>query len=145
MPYSVQVCGNTYHVGGDTLKPEPLPDWLPLVLPAGWETLPVNPMVGHDYGRIYQKHGMVRVIIACAQYQDGKRWLHVSVSRKNRQIPSWTLMSEVKELFIGQDRTAYQVHPPRAKHVNIHPGVLHLWHCLDGDVTPDFTCGGDTI
>jgi len=34
---------------------------------------------------------------------------------------------------------------PRAKHVNIHPGVLHVWHCLDGDVTPDFTANGDTI
>jgi hypothetical protein len=35
--------------------------------------------------------------------------------------------------------------PPKAKHVSIHPGVLHLWHCLDGDVTPDMTAGGETI
>jgi hypothetical protein len=53
-------------------------------------------------------------------------------------------MSEVKELFIGGDRQAIQVMPPRSNHVNIHE-VLHLWHCLDGDGLPDFTGGGETI
>ena len=51
--------------------------------------------------------------------------------RRGRALLDWSLL--------GATPT------PRAKHVNIHPGVLHVWHCLDGDVTPDFTANGDTI
>src|SRR4030095_10057517 len=119
--------GQRYQVGGGVCEPEPLPDWLPTVLPAGWDELPVNPSVGRDYARVYAKHGRLVVIISCARYGDGQRWLHVSVSRKNREIPTWSIMDEIKDLFIGPERTAYQVHPPRAKHVSLHEGVLHLW------------------
>lgn len=28
------------------------------------------------------------------------------------------------------------------KYINLHPTCLHLWHCLDGDVVPDFARGG---
>ena len=138
--------GKHYQMGDGPLEPLPVPDFLPTVLPAGWDELPINPPVGRDYGRIYQKHaGTLLVIISAARYGDGKGWLHVSVSRKNREIPSWQAMCEVKDLFIGPDRTALQVHPPRAKHVSIHEGCLHLWTCLDGDPVPDFTAGGETI
>ncbi len=54
-------------------------------------------------------------------------------------------MCQVKTLFCGEERTAYQVHPPASKHVSIHDKCLHLWTCLDGPVTPDFTRSGDTI
>lgn len=85
------------------------------------------------------------MLASCARHLDGKAWLHVSVSQRSGVIPSWELMSEVKAQFIGDDRTALQVMPPQAKHVNIHSACLHVWHCLDGDVTPDFTAGGDSI
>ena len=140
--------GRTYRIGQAPLDPIPLPDFLPTVLPSGWAAIDTTGWTDGpdpDYARVYVKHGAVKVLISCARYADGKSWLHVSVSRRNREIPSWQLMSEVKDLFIGQERTAYQVMPPRSKWVNIHPGVLHLWHCLDGDVTPDFTAGGETI
>ena len=138
--------GRTYRLG--RLEPLPLPDWFPTDLPAGWQELDTSPWTGRPdraYGRAYTKHGTVTVLASCACYGDGRAWLHLSVSRKNREIPSWTLMAEVKDLFIGQHRTAYQVHPPRSKHVSIHDGVLHLWCGLEGPVTPDFTGGGETI
>jgi hypothetical protein len=141
--------GQTYRVGSDPAYCElPLPDWIPTVLPAPWQAiaLPSVPYIpGPAYARAYAKHGTLRVLLSAARYGDGKGWLHVSVSRKNREVPSWAQMCEVKDLFIGVERTAVQVHPPRSKYVNMHPGCLHLWCCLDGEVVPDFTAGGDTI
>jgi hypothetical protein len=145
MPDIVTFRGQTYQVGGDaTHAPVPLPAWFPEALPAGWEEYPPPYGWDRDYNRIYVRHGTVRVLVSCAHYGDEKHWLHVSVSRKNRELPNWDLMSQVKDVFIGADRTALQVMPPRAKHVNIAP-ILHLWHCLEGDVTPDFTAHGETI
>jgi hypothetical protein len=137
--------GKTYQVGGETAhQPVPLPAWFPDVVPVGWQEYP--PPYGWDrpYNRVYTYRDTTRVLVSAAQYGDGKRWLHVSVSRKNGQLPSWETLGMVKDLFIGDARTALQVLPPRAKHVNISQ-VLHLYHCLDGEVTPDFTAGGETI
>jgi hypothetical protein len=137
--------GQTYQMGGDpALEPVPLPSWCPGILPAGWEEYAPASGWDRNFNRMYGHHGTTRVMVSAAQFGDYKRWLHVSVSRKNGQLPSWELLSTVKDLFIGPERTALQVLPPRAKHVNMAP-VLHLWHCLDGDVTPDFTAGGQTI
>jgi hypothetical protein len=142
---TVTLRGTTYQLGGDPAQyPVPLPPWFPEALPGGWQEYP--PPYGWDkaYNRVYTYRDTTRVLVSAAHYGDGKRWLHVSVSRKNRQLPSWETLTMVKDLFIGDERTALQVLPPRAKYVNIAP-VLHLWHCLDGDVTPDFTAGGETI
>lgn len=84
------------------------------------------------------------VIVSVAKELDGKRWMHVSLSYRNR-LPSYTDLVEAKNLFIGEEKTAYQVFPAKEKHINIHPYCLHLWHCLDGDPLPDFTHGGDSI
>lgn len=147
---TITVHGTTYRVGDDPRYDTlPLPDFLPTVLPAGWQELAIPLPTGwgtaRAYHRAYCKYDRLIVLVSCARQLDGKAWLHVSVSRRNGAIPSWEAMSEVKELFIGPDRTALQVMPPQAKHVNIHPACLHLWCCLDGDVTPDFTAGGETI
>ena len=149
MPHTVTYHGQTYRLSNDpTFRPLPLPDWWPTGRPVGWEEINTSPFTGHPgraYCRAYQKHGTVRVIVTAARYGDGKAWVHLSVSRKNREIPSWTLMSQVKETFLGPERTAYQVMPPRSKHVNIHEGCLHLFCCLEGNPLPDFTAGGETI
>ena len=136
--------GKTYRLGTQ-MEPVLLPDWLPEVVPAGWVEQPIPESVGREYGRVYKYRDTTSVIISCGRYGDGKRWLHVSVARRNRQVPTWELYVQVKELFIGLERTALQVLPPRSKWVSIHDGCLHLYHCLDGDVTPDFTGGGETI
>lgn len=112
--------------------------FLPIVLPAGWSIVHRT-----EDGAAYQCGG-VRVIVSAARELDDRAWLHVSASRAMR-IPSWDDMCEVKRLFCG-DRYAYQVHPPKAKYVNINPNVLHLWSPLEGDPPlPDFTRGGSTI
>ena len=84
------------------------------------------------------------VIASVAREQDGKRWFHVSCAHPER-MPTWNELLAVKDQIIGRDKTALQVIPPRAKHVNIHPNCLHLWHCIDGDVTPDFTQGSGSL
>ena len=138
--------GRTYQLGthGD---PVPLPGWIPTLLPSTWRETPErwSQGVSRTYARVYRKTTGLLVLMSAATWGNGKPWLHVSVSRSDGKIPDWQTMSEVKRLFIGDERTALQVMPPKAKHVNIHPGVLHLYHCLDGEVTPDFTGGGETI
>lgn len=143
---TITVNDTIYRVGPH-LEPVPLPAWLPTVLPAPWQEIQTawGRKAGRAYARSYRHRTGLLVLVSAAQYGDAKAWLHVSVSRSDHALPSWQTMSQVKNLLIGDDRTALQVMPPRAKHVNIHPGVLHLYCCLDGDVTPDFTGGGDTI
>lgn len=136
--------GKRYQLGTQA-SPEPLPDWLPETLPAGWVEQDLFQGVGHHWGRVYLYRDTTSVIIGCARYGDGKRWLHVSVARRNKQLPTWELYTQVKDLFIGPERTALQILAPRSKWVNQHAGCLHLYHCLDGDVTPDFTGNGETI
>jgi hypothetical protein len=86
----------------------------------------------------------LRFIVTAGKEQDGKNWLHASVSRVDGMLPTYEDLSKLKEYCIGKDKTALQVFPPEKKHINLYQ-VLHLWHCLDGDVTPDFTRGGVTI
>lgn len=90
----------------------------------------------------YRKIGdKVTVIVSGSTEADGRRWLHVSVSRPSR-LPSWEDLREVKDTFIGRDRKAIQVLPPASEYVNIHPHVLHLWACVDDDGLPDFRKDG---
>jgi hypothetical protein len=81
-------------------------------------------------------------LVTIAQEKDGKFWLHASVSRRDNALPSYSELITLKNYTIGSDKTAYQVFPPEAQFFHGHPGskkqVLHLWCCLDGDVTPDF-------
>jgi hypothetical protein len=111
---------------------------LPRVLPAGWVRLEAA-------GPAFDCHGLgelrgLRVLVSAGIEEDGRRWLHVSVSRPNR-CPSWEDMDAVKRIFVGDHRVAYQVHPPRAEHYNALPAgggprwgtVLHLWAPLEGE------------
>jgi hypothetical protein len=96
---------------------------------------------------VYRNGGEGLLVLAsCARQLDAQRWLHVSVSRRDKKIPTWEQMCQVKRVFLGDERTAYQVMPCKDKWVSIHPGCLHLWCCLDRDqYLPDFTAGGSTI
>lgn len=112
---------------------------LPRVLPAGWLRHPQDP-------RCFDCHGQgalrgLRVLAEASLEEDGRAWLHVSASRASR-CPSWEDMDAVKRLFIGDDRVAYQVHPPRSEHFSapsyLRAGprvgtVLHLWAPLEGE------------
>lgn len=111
-----------------------------LVLPRGW----VDVARSQD-GRMYRHQALgLMVICSGAVEEDGRRWVHVSVSRKSR-IPSYDDLRVVKHLFIGGDKQAVQLFPPDDRHINLHPFCLHLWHCIDGDGLPDFAHGGNSI
>jgi hypothetical protein len=64
---------------------------------------------------------------------DGYGWDHVSISRTTR-CPNWPEMSHVKSLFFRDDEYAFQLHPPKADHINFHPYCLHLWRPQTGEL-----------
>ena len=70
------------------------------------------------------------VIESTHMEDDGRNWLHVSVSRADQRIPSYELVQEVRRLFIGEDKECYMVFPPEERYVNLYP-ALHLFCCLD--------------
>jgi hypothetical protein len=118
-------------------------DFLPRILPPGW-VLDEMREDGARYIRNFHV-GWMTVILSMDTQADGKRWLHLSVSRDGaKKLPSWEDMVEAKELFLGAEAKAIQVFPPRSEHYSIGE-VLHLWSCLDGDGLPDFRGKGLTI
>ena len=68
----------------------------------------------------------LKVLVTSDVMDDGSRWLHVSVSRRDR-IPSWNDLKETKDMFIGRNAEAIQVLPRDRDYVNLHPFCLHLW------------------
>ena len=85
----------------------------------------------------------MRAIVSVSKEYDGRRWVHLSLSHRDR-LPTWRELRDAKEMFLG-DVYAYQVLPIRERYVNTHPNVLHLWHCLDENPLPDFTRGTGSI
>jgi len=86
------------------------------------------------------EYGRLRVIVDCEQKSDNNYWIHVSVSTKH-ETPTHEEMARVKKDFIGEDRYAYSVWPPKDKYVNIMKHCLHIWACLneDGRILPEFS------
>jgi hypothetical protein len=78
-----------------------------------------------------QINGIELLVIA----SDGMGWQHVSVSmvKQPQLTPSWPIMCKVKELFWDDEDAVMQLHPPKSKYVNNHPGCLHLWRPADPD------------
>jgi hypothetical protein len=118
-------------VDGETLwmrayKPDPVPQ--------GWRL----ERDGLDGGQYYQPSMGLAVILSGAREADGQRWLHVSCSKASR-LPSWEELRLVKDTFIGPDRYAVQVLPPRSRYVNIGKFVLHLFSPIDGYPLPEFS------
>jgi hypothetical protein len=89
----------------------------------------------------------LRVIRSEALQSDWKHWLHVSVSRRDRHLPTWEQLGDVKDVFIGTSAEAYSVLPPADRYVNLNQGVLHLWACVDepDGVLPEFTNGTGSL
>jgi hypothetical protein len=103
--------------------------------PNGWEVV----QRWGDGFACREKGGGLRVLIDCEEKEDGYEWLHVSYSRK-AWTPNHDDSVKVKRAFLGEDRYAYAVFPPRQLYVNIHEHCLHLWARLDGSpVLPEFS------
>ncbi len=113
----------------DDVLPDAVPD-------GGFEAAKDSGFVPPNARGFTPADGM-RMLTSVGQEKDGKRWLHLSVSRGDR-LPDYDDIARVKETWIGPDRMALQLFPRRDEHVNLHPRTLHLWCSLDGDVTPDF-------
>ena len=107
--------------------------------PDGWKIVQEQ-----EDGLMLRSSDGLLVQVSAAIELDEKAWLHVSYSRRDK-LPSWFDTKRVKSLFIGDDKTALSVIPSKDKFVNIRETCLHLWHCMDGDVTPDFTHGSGSI
>ncbi len=105
-------------------------------LPRHWRKMGTFGPDGYAYTKLLVSLHVIETRANC----EGKEWLHVSVSYPDK-LPTYDDLCEVKKTFIGDERTALQIFPPKVKHVNIHNYCLHLFCCLDGDVTPDFTRG----
>lgn len=112
---------------------------LPRVLPADWEEL-VRGSDGRKYGR---RDGMTFIVsVACED--DGKEWMHFSVTHPTRMV-TYDELVEVKELFCGRDKKAIFILPPRSQHINVHVNCLHFFRCLSNDGLPDFTGGTNSL
>jgi hypothetical protein len=84
------------------------------------------------------------LVTADNQHGDGRWWIHASVSRRDKTLPTWADLQALKHYCIGDDKTAYQVLPAEQNYVHAPPSggkteVLHLWHCMDGDPLPEFS------
>lgn len=78
----------------------------------------------------------LRLIHSIAREKDGEIWAHVSLSRRDRKLPTWEQVSYVAQLLYP-DRVALQVLPPAAEWYS-ESEVHHLWVCLTRRLTPDF-------
>jgi hypothetical protein len=106
-------------------------DFTPQRLPVGWTT------VNGCQNVLRHIHRKLAVMVTGEVEQDGKRWMHLSISHRDR-LPTWDELKEIKHWILGPDTVAIQVVAPVDQHVNLHPNCLHLWHCLDGSPIPDF-------
>jgi hypothetical protein len=91
---------------------------------------------GYGYRFLNSKLGLA--VIQTASVYDGAPWLHTSISRRDLAIPTYNQLALVKQDFVGPERLAIQLFVPEDEHVNIHPGVLHLWTPLEHSPLPDF-------
>lgn len=144
-------------------NPMPLPKWASEIvdkinLPKEWAQIASPlPNTGIAFAKktVFPSQAKMLFVILTADTElDGRRWLHLSVSAKRdyftgaaskSEIPTWEDLLEVKNLIIGEEREAIQKLPKQSEYVNICRFALHLWHCLDQEVTPDFTRGLGTI
>ena len=88
------------------------------------------------------KNGL-RLIHSLAREEDGNIWAHVSLSRRDRRMPSWEETADVWRL-VYPDVYGVIVVAPESHHVNIAE-VAHVWGNLSSQTVPDFTRGVGSI
>lgn len=84
------------------------------------------------------------LIHSVAIEQDGQLWEHVSLSRRDGEMPTWEQTRDVFREVCGDDALGIVVIPPMSEHVDIAE-VAHVWRCLTRRSAPDFTRGGRSI
>lgn len=86
----------------------------------------------------------LRVIHSVCREADSRIWAHVSISRRDRQMPTWEQTRDVFREVMGDTALGVIVVPPASEHVNLAE-IAHVWACLDERPIPDFTRGTGTI
>ncbi|SRR6266516_5700595 len=101
--------------------------------PHGWYVLDRKGDTEGTYGMAWRRvtGEALTVIESIAPKEDGHNWLHVSLSKPNKKMPTYEDIQTLRKLFIGEDRECYMIFPTKERYVNIHPGVVHLYCCLD--------------
>ena len=108
--------------------------------PNGYHTIPGEPFGAFRISARFANGRCLNVIAADGQ-ETG--WEHVSVSLTEtpNKCPSWDEMCVVKRLFWEGSDCVVQFHPRDAEYVNLHPGVLHLWRCVNAEFpVPPMIC-----
>lgn len=111
-------------------------------LPDGWRR-----RTDLGVGYVFDGVGLT-VFFDAGHEEDGKRWLHLSISRRDKALPRWEDLVRVRGIFIPTHLAAFHVVPRPAQHYDAEARghvprgsrveVMHLWACLDGDPLPDF-------
>jgi hypothetical protein len=104
-----------------------------LPAPIGWVCIDRKRDADGIFGRFWTRTTgeAIRVIESVYTRPDGTRWLHVSVSKPNRKMPTWEDVQAMRRCFVSEERESYMIFPTKERYVNIHPGVLHLYCCVD--------------
>lgn len=106
-----------------------------------YRELPVSKVMGaeaQEYMKAWEFNGLF-VFASVAEYDDGREWLHISFSRKNR-IPTYDDMTRIKRDFIGEDKKAVMILPEKENYVNIDKNCLHLFYSIHNPI-PEFSNG----
>ncbi len=100
--------------------------WSGLPAPANWHIIERR-----QDGLMWQRltGEAIKVIESSKVEPDGRLWLHVSVSKPKKKMPTYEDLQTARKLFIGEHRECYQIFPTGDRYININP-VLHLWCCL---------------
>jgi hypothetical protein len=85
----------------------------------------------------------LRLIHSLAREADGAIWSHVSLSRRDRKMPTWEQVRDAGWLIHPDDYGVIVV-APKSQHVDIGE-IAHVWYCLDHSAVPDFTKGTASI
>lgn len=101
----------------------------PVILTAGFQEI-MSPV---PRSRAYVNFWGLKVMVSVDTIEGGDKYLHVSVSKDNR-LPTWDELREVKDIFIGTDREAFQFFPFQQEYVNACKNCLHIWSCLNRDL-----------
>lgn len=113
----------------------PVSEWWTKQAPdpnVGWKyegmlNLPWMDMPGHVFS-----HRHLRAILS-GDIIDGKRWVHLSVVRKDR-MPDWAELVAARDGIVGPEVEMIQYLPKKSEWANIHDFVLHLWKCVESEL-----------
>jgi len=110
-------------------------------IPSNWRAIDITSYSEEMFAFVRSDSFKILLSIEWQNTDPETKWLHVSMSFEAK-LPTYQDMKIVKSVFIGEDRTAFQIFPPIDQHINMHENTLHLFSCLTKDIFPDFRRDG---